>query len=68
MQTGLFDLEFRLDRIDANGNPLKKIGTLIDWESFRSTLEAARDKDKERKSAAALGCPGWLKKPKIRGE
>jgi IS5 family transposase len=52
MQTGLFDLEFRLDKIDANGDPLKKIGTLIDWESFRSTLEAARDKDKERKSAA----------------
>jgi hypothetical protein len=52
MQTGLFDLEFRLDKIDANGDPLKKLGALIDWESFRSTLEAARDKDKERKSSA----------------
>jgi hypothetical protein len=36
MQTGLFDLEFRLDKIDANGDPLKKLNEMIDWELFRS--------------------------------
>jgi IS5 family transposase len=52
MQTGLFDLEFRLDKIDSNGDPLKKLNELIDWELFRAELEEARDKDKERKSRA----------------
>jgi hypothetical protein len=50
MQTGLFDLEFRLEKIDANGDPLKKLNDVIDWEIFRAELEAARDK--ERKSPA----------------
>jgi IS5 family transposase len=52
MQTGLFDLEFRLDKIDSNGDPLKKLNDLIDWELFRADVETARDKDKERKSTA----------------
>jgi len=52
MQPGLFDLEFRLDKIDSNGDPLKKLNALLDWELFRADLEAARDKDKERKSSA----------------
>jgi IS5 family transposase len=52
MQAGLFDLEFRLDKIDANGDPLKRLNALIDWRTFRAELQAARDKDKERKSPA----------------
>ena len=50
MQNGLFDLEFRLDKIDATGDPLAKLNALIDWELFRSELEASCQKD--RKSAA----------------
>lgn len=50
MQSSLFDLEFRLDKIDANGDPLKKLDQLVDWEMFRSDLEAVREKD--RKSSA----------------
>jgi IS5 family transposase len=52
MQPGLFDLEFRLDKIDASGDPLKKLNDMLDWEIFRRDLEAARAMDKERKSSA----------------
>lgn len=51
MQPGLFDIEFRLNKIDANGDPLKKINDLINWEMFRTTLESARV-PAERKSPA----------------
>jgi IS5 family transposase len=50
MQSGLFDLEFRLDKIDANGDPLKKLNALVDWEIFRAEIEAVREK--ARKSSA----------------
>lgn len=52
MQPGLFDLEFRLDKIDATGDPLKKLNDMLDWEIFRRDIERARDLDKERKSPA----------------
>lgn len=52
MQHGLFDLEFRLEKIDSNGDPLRKLADMIDWEMFRAELESARDRDKERKSPA----------------
>ena len=51
MQPGLFDLEFRMNKIDANGDPLKKLGELIAWEMFRADLESAREPN-ERKSPA----------------
>ena len=47
---GFFDLECRLDKIDKNGDPLKKLNIVIDWERFRPELEALRLK--ERKSNA----------------
>jgi len=50
IQHGFFDLKHRLDKIDKNGDPLKKLNTVIDWESFRPELEALRLK--ERKSKA----------------
>ena len=50
IQGGFFDLKHRLDKIDKNGDPLKKLRTVIDWESFRPELEALRLK--ERKSQA----------------
>ena len=52
MQPGLFDLEFRLDKIDASGDPLKKLNDMLGWEIFRRDIERARDLDKERKSPA----------------
>ena len=32
---GLFDLEFRMRKIDNNGDPLKRLNELVDWELFR---------------------------------
>jgi IS5 family transposase len=44
MQSGLFDLDFRLQKIDANGDPLAVLNDAIDWEIFRPIVEAARKK------------------------
>ncbi len=49
-QPGLFDLQFRLRKIDRNGDPLIKLNALIPWESFRKELETIHEK--ERKSTA----------------
>jgi len=37
---GLFDDQFTIERLSAIGNPLEKIGNVIDFESFRKTLES----------------------------
>jgi len=50
MFTGLFDIEFRFEKIDSNGDPLVALNKIIDWELFRPDLEPIRDK--ERKSNA----------------
>src|SRR5512135_1877863 len=50
MQTGLFDWHIRFGQLDAGGDPLPRLKTLVDWERFRPELEAVRDK--ERKSNA----------------
>lgn len=50
MQTGLLDWQIRFRQLDAGGDPLEKLKKLVDWERFRSDLEAVRDK--ERKSNA----------------
>lgn len=47
---GLFDLEFRMRKIDNNGDPLKRLNELVDWELFRPVLNRIRNK--ERKSRA----------------
>lgn len=52
---GLFDLQFRLDKIDRNGDPLKAINELVPWEAFRPDLMTLREK--ERKSNA--GAKGY---------
>ena len=49
-QLGFFDLKRRLDKIDRNGDPLKKLDEVIEWEIFRPELEALRRK--ERRSPA----------------
>src|ERR1051326_4240828 len=41
---GFFDVELRVQWLLAKGNPLSRLDTVIDWESFRPLLEAAWDK------------------------
>ena len=55
MIKGMFDVEFRLEKIDSNGDPLVALNQLIDWEMFRPELMKLRDK--ERKSNA--GAKGY---------
>ena len=41
VQRGFFDLDERYAALSAAGDPLEKLGTLIDFEIFRPTLDAA---------------------------
>jgi IS5 family transposase len=50
MQTGLFDWQFRFEKLDKNGDPLGQLNDVVPWESFRPTLNAVHEK--ERKSNA----------------
>jgi IS5 family transposase len=50
MQTGLFDWQFRFEKLDKNGDPLHQLNDVVDWESFRPTLIGVHEK--ERKSNA----------------
>lgn len=49
-QRGMFDVDWRLEKKDGNGDPLLKLNEIIDWELFRPELERLRLK--ERKSNA----------------
>lgn len=55
MLNGLFDIQFRLRKIDSNGDPLVVLNEVIDWELFRPQLQTVRDKP--RKSTA--GAKGY---------
>ena len=50
MIKGLFDIEFRMEDLTKNGDPLVRLNECVDWEVFRPELETIREK--ERKSAA----------------
>lgn len=50
MLSGMFDIDFRMQDIDKNGDPLVALDKAVDWELFRSQLEIIRQK--ERKSSA----------------
>lgn len=43
MFKGLFDTQTRLAKIDRNGDPLKQLNELIDWEMFRPDLAQLRE-------------------------
>lgn len=47
MQTGLFDWQTRLEQLSEGGDPLVKLHEVIPWESFRRSLEAVRQKDRQ---------------------
>jgi len=40
-QAGFFDAEERLGWLSAWGDPLERLRTVVDFESFRAALEAA---------------------------
>src|SRR6056297_2663459 len=50
MQAGLFDWQTRFEQLNKSGDPLIKLKEIVNWEQFRKTLQAVRDK--ERKSNA----------------
>ena len=50
MHSGLFDWQTRFEQLDNGGDPLVKLNQIVNWEQFRSSLEAIRDI--ERKSNA----------------
>jgi len=50
---GLFDEQFTIERLSAIGNPLEKIGNVIDFEAFRSTLETKLLNTEKKNNAGA---------------
>ena len=47
MINGLFDLEFRLRKLETGGDPLVQLNAIVPWEEFRPALEALRDKPRK---------------------
>ena len=50
---GLFDEQFTIDRLSGIGNPLEKISNVIDFEAFRSTIEAKLLNTNKKNNAGA---------------
>ena len=49
---GLFDYEFRLEKIKAHQPPLQKLNQIIDWEMFRDPIEKALHKEPKSNAGA----------------
>jgi IS5 family transposase len=43
MFKGLFDYQSRLEKIDRNGDPLKRIDAIVDWSVFQPDLASLRE-------------------------
>ncbi len=52
MIDGLFDIHFRLDKIDKNGDPLARLNQIVDWNIFRPQLNSIREKDRKSPAGA----------------
>lgn len=52
MQLGLFDWQNRYKKLDKNGDPLVRLNEVVDWESFRKSLETVRAKEKRSNAGA----------------
>ena len=52
MQPGLFDWQNRFKKLNKNGDPLVKLNTVIQWESFRDALENVRTREKKNHAGA----------------
>jgi hypothetical protein len=71
---GFFDVELRVQLLEATGNPLSRLDTVIDWEGFRPLLEQAlakTDQGAGRSSGqrpdhwAAQRSGDWLDQPDL---
>jgi len=52
MQPGLFDWQNRFEKLNKNGDPLVKLNKVIQWDSFRETLEKVRAGEKKNNAGA----------------
>ena len=52
---GLFDVDERHAKLTLLGDPLVELKKMIDWEAFRSEIEAAREKARGRSSKRLYG-------------
>jgi IS5 family transposase len=52
-EKGLFDEQFTIERLSEIGNPLEKINNVVDFESFRSTLESKLLNTEKKNNAGA---------------
>ena len=52
MQPGLFDWQNRFEKLNKNGDPLVKLNTVIQWESFREALGNVRVREKKSNAGA----------------
>ncbi len=52
-EKGLFDEQFTIERLSAIGNPLEKIGNVIDFEAFRAILELKLLNTEKKNNAGA---------------
>ena len=52
MQRGLFDWQFRLKKLDKNGDPLRHLNDVIPWQSFRPTLNTVHEKVRKSNAGA----------------
>lgn len=50
MLKGLFDIQFRMDDLTRNGDPLVRLNECVNWDVFKADLDTIREK--ERKSPA----------------
>jgi len=52
-EKGLFDEQFTIERLSTIGNPLEKISNVIDFETFRITLESKLLNTEKKNNAGA---------------
>lgn len=50
MQPSFFDLDNRLQQLEALGDPLPKLNKIVDWEGFRPILSRIREKPRKNSS------------------
>lgn len=48
MINGMFDIEFRMEDLTRNGDPLVRLNECVDFEVFRLELETIREKERKR--------------------
>jgi glycosyltransferase involved in cell wall biosynthesis len=54
--TGLFDRDFTWEKLEALGNPLKRLSEVIDFELFRADLESLTLNAKKTSAASQKPC------------